>query len=120
MVIPITEPAVGYGAAGGLTFISTPLSEAQAGFGRPNITIVGGLGTESNWGQAFVVLLSLDHYAESSTARNGGNGVYRSLALFWTEVDCDEVYVISKRGLLRLARSRPRNICRHRHTLIRK
>jgi outer membrane protein assembly factor BamA len=51
VVIPITEPAVGYGAAGGLTFISKPLSEAQAGFGRPNITIVGGLGTENgSWG----------------------------------------------------------------------
>jgi outer membrane protein assembly factor BamA len=42
---------VGYGAAGWLTFISKPLSEAQAGFGRPNITIVGGLGTENGtWG----------------------------------------------------------------------
>ncbi|HWT78182.1 MAG TPA: BamA/TamA family outer membrane protein, partial [Candidatus Methylomirabilis sp.] len=27
--------------------LSKPLSEAQAGFGRPNITIVGGLGTEN-------------------------------------------------------------------------
>ena len=43
LAIPITEPAVGYGAAGGLAFISKPLAEAQAGFGRPNITIVGGI-----------------------------------------------------------------------------
>lgn len=51
VAIPITEPAVGYGAAGGLTFISKPLSDAQAGFSRPNITIVGGLGTENGtWG----------------------------------------------------------------------
>jgi hypothetical protein len=51
LVIPITEPAVGYGAAGGLTFIDKPLGEAQAGFGRPNITVVGGLGTENGtWG----------------------------------------------------------------------
>ncbi len=51
VAIPITEPAVGYGAAGGLTFISKPLSDAQAGFGRPNITIVGGLATENGtWG----------------------------------------------------------------------
>jgi outer membrane protein assembly factor BamA len=51
VAIPITEPAVGYGAAGGLAFISKPLSEARAGFGRPNITIVGGLGTENGtWG----------------------------------------------------------------------
>ena len=51
IVIPITEPAVGYGAAGGLTFISKPLGESQAGFGRPDITIVGGMGTENgSWG----------------------------------------------------------------------
>jgi len=51
LVIPITEPAVGYGAAGVLAFIDKPLGEAQAGFGRPNITAVGGLGTENGtWG----------------------------------------------------------------------
>jgi len=51
LVIPITEPAVGYGAAGGLAFIDKPVGEAQAGFGRPNITVVGGLGTENGtWG----------------------------------------------------------------------
>jgi hypothetical protein len=51
LVIPITEPAVGYGAALALTFIDKPLGEAQAGFGRPNITAVSGLGTENGtWG----------------------------------------------------------------------
>lgn len=51
IVIPITEPAVGYGAAVGLTFISKPLGESAAGFGRPNFTIVGGLGTANgSWG----------------------------------------------------------------------
>ncbi len=51
VVIPITEPAVGYGAGGGLAFISKPLSAAEAGYGRPNITMVGGLGTENGtWG----------------------------------------------------------------------
>lgn len=53
MVIPITEPAVGYGAAGGLMFIDKPQGEAKAGFGRPNITAVGGMGTENGtWGAA--------------------------------------------------------------------
>ena len=47
LVIPITEPAVGYGAAGGLVFIDKPFGEAQAGFGRPNMTVVGGLVTEN-------------------------------------------------------------------------
>ncbi len=51
VVIPITEPAVGYGAAGGLAFVNKPLGEARAGYGRPNITAIGGLGTENGtWG----------------------------------------------------------------------
>jgi hypothetical protein len=51
VVIPITEPAVGYGAAAGLAFMSKPLGEAKAGFNRPNITAVGGMGTENgSWG----------------------------------------------------------------------
>ena len=51
LVIPITEPAVGYGAAGGLAFIDKPMGKAQAGFGRPNVSFVGGLATENGtWG----------------------------------------------------------------------
>jgi outer membrane protein assembly factor BamA len=51
VAIPITEPAVGYGAAVGLAFLRNPLGEARAGFGRPDITLVGGLGTENgSWG----------------------------------------------------------------------
>ena len=54
VAIPITEPAVGYGAAVGLMFISEPLGQAQAGFGRPDIMLVGGLGTENGtWGLLF-------------------------------------------------------------------
>jgi outer membrane protein assembly factor BamA len=51
IVIPITEPAVGYGAGGGLMFLSRPLPIAEDGLGRPDITVVGGLGTENGtWG----------------------------------------------------------------------
>lgn len=51
VVIPITEPAVGYGAAGALAFLSKPLGAARDGFGRPDITIVGGLVTQNgSWG----------------------------------------------------------------------
>ena len=51
LIIPITEPAIGYGVAGGLAFIDKPEREAQAGFGRPNISALGGLGTENGtWG----------------------------------------------------------------------
>jgi hypothetical protein len=39
---PITEPAIGFGAAGGAAFI-----KRAAGTMRPNITVVGGLGTEN-------------------------------------------------------------------------
>src|SRR5215471_17978154 len=42
VAIPITEPAVGYGAAVGLAFINKPMGEARPGFDRPNITLVGG------------------------------------------------------------------------------
>ena len=47
LLIPITEPAVGLGAAGALVFIDKPKGEASAGFGRPNISVVGALGTEN-------------------------------------------------------------------------
>lgn len=51
IVLPITEPAVGYGAAAGAAFISKPLSSAMAGYGRPNISLVGGMATENgSWG----------------------------------------------------------------------
>jgi outer membrane protein assembly factor BamA len=51
IVMPITEPAVGYGAAGILAFLSKPLGAAKQGLGRPNITIAGGFGTENGtWG----------------------------------------------------------------------
>ncbi len=35
VVIPITEPAVGYGAAGGLMFLSKPLPKAEDDLGDP-------------------------------------------------------------------------------------
>jgi hypothetical protein len=53
LAVPITEPAVGYGVAGGLAFISDPLGGIQDGHGRPSITFVGGFGTENGtWGAA--------------------------------------------------------------------
>jgi hypothetical protein len=49
MAAPITEPAVGYGAAGGLLFIDRPENDTN-GFNRPNMAMVGGLGTENGTG----------------------------------------------------------------------
>lgn len=43
VVAPITEPAVGYGAAGALLFID----REATGKGRPNIAVAGGLRTEN-------------------------------------------------------------------------
>lgn len=48
LVIPITEPAVGFGAVGALVFIDKQKKDgAAAGFGRPNISAVGALGTDN-------------------------------------------------------------------------
>jgi outer membrane protein assembly factor BamA len=54
IVLPITEPAVGYGAGGGLMFLSRPLPQTEDGLGRPNITVVGGFGTENGTRGGFV------------------------------------------------------------------
>jgi len=51
VALPITEPAVGYGAGGGLTFISKPLGQVASEYDRPNVTMIGGFGTENGtWG----------------------------------------------------------------------
>lgn len=42
VVIPITEPTVGFGVAGALVFVKKPVATGEAGFARPNITAVGG------------------------------------------------------------------------------
>lgn len=54
VVMPITEPAVGYGGGLGLLFVDKQRKDAQqAGFGRPNISAVGGFATENGtWGVA--------------------------------------------------------------------
>jgi Omp85 superfamily domain len=49
VVIPITEPAVGYGAAAGLAFISQPFGDAKAGFGRRRPSGQVRLGESTAW-----------------------------------------------------------------------
>jgi hypothetical protein len=46
VAVPITEPAVGYGGALGLTFIGKP-REAKVGVSRPSLTAVAGALTEN-------------------------------------------------------------------------
>ena len=45
VLVPITEPAVGTGAVAALAFIDRP--KEGSGFNRPNISVIGGLGTEN-------------------------------------------------------------------------
>jgi hypothetical protein len=47
VVAPITEPAVGYGAAGALVFIDRNPPGKDQEYTRPNIAAVGGLATEN-------------------------------------------------------------------------
>src|SRR5262245_34425292 len=54
LIVPITEPAVGYGAVGALAFLNQPLGGARASFGRPDITIAGGAATENGTGGVLV------------------------------------------------------------------
>ena len=47
LVSPITEPAVGYGAAAALVFIDRQTSPSQQRNARPNIAAIGGAATEN-------------------------------------------------------------------------
>ena len=52
IAMPITEPAIGYGAAVGVSFIGKPSAcSVTDKFARPNMTAVGGFGTNNGtWG----------------------------------------------------------------------
>jgi len=46
-----TEPALGTGVGGGVVFLGRPSPRAEAGSGRPSITLIGGVGTDTGtWG----------------------------------------------------------------------
>lgn len=78
IVLPITEPAIGYGAAGGLAFIDKPDGETRTGFGRPNITAIGGMFTENDtWG---VMAGDMRHWQEDRLQTLVGIG-YASINL---------------------------------------
>lgn len=51
--VPITEPAVGYGLGGGLVFIRRNPALPSGEYRRPNMTVVGGMGTENGTWAAF-------------------------------------------------------------------
>jgi hypothetical protein len=88
LVIPITEPAVGYGAAGGLAFLSKPRGESQTGFSRPNITVVGGLGTEN--GSRGALVGDVRHWLDDRLQTVVG-AVYASVNLDYFGIGQDSV-----------------------------
>jgi len=79
VAIPITEPAVGYGGFGALAFLDKPLGSALAGYGRPDITAVGGLGTENGtWG---VLAFNVHHWFDDQ--------LQTQVALIYASVNLD-------------------------------
>jgi hypothetical protein len=71
----ITEPAVGLGGAGGLAFINKPL----LGDERPDITFVGGLGTEN--GTKGALAGDMHHWLDGRLQTVAG--------VFWASVNLD-------------------------------
>jgi Omp85 superfamily domain len=83
-VMPITEPAIGYGGAGALAFFETPPRAIETPDGTrvvpPNASMVGGFGTENgSWG-AFGGYL---HTWDDGRIRYLGAAGYASLNLDW-------------------------------------
>lgn len=70
MVVPITEPAVGYGAAAALVFIDKQKGAEGAGFHRPNISAVGGIATEN--GTRGVMVFDLRYWLDDQLQTMGG------------------------------------------------
>jgi hypothetical protein len=46
LVVPVTEPAVGFGVGGGLVFIKKNPPLPEGGYRKPNMLLVGGMATE--------------------------------------------------------------------------
>ncbi len=88
VAMPITEPAVGYGAAAGLAFISAPLGGSAKGLGRPNITFVGGMGTQNGTWGAFAGDL---RYWLDDRVQTLVGGVYASVNLDFHGIGEDSV-----------------------------
>ncbi|MBI4893828.1 MAG: BamA/TamA family outer membrane protein [Acidobacteria bacterium] len=53
LAMPVTEPAIGYGIAGGPVFLRPNTDAGAQGFARPDISVLGGLYTSNHtWGVA--------------------------------------------------------------------
>jgi hypothetical protein len=78
IVFPVTEPAVGYGAGVMLGFVDKPLGNTRAGFGRPNITMLGGMATENG---SWVTMLADVRYWRDDRLKTLVAGVFGSVNL---------------------------------------
>lgn len=75
VLAPITEPAVGYGAAGALVFIDRNTPRKGQSHARPNIAVLGGLATQNDTKGVFAAHLG-----------NWMDGRFRTLA-GWADAD---------------------------------
>ncbi|MFO1477336.1 MAG: BamA/TamA family outer membrane protein [Verrucomicrobiota bacterium] len=104
IVIPITEPAVGYGALGGIAFISQPLGKSVGSLERPDITAVGGLGTgNGSWGAGAV---DIRHWFQNRLQTQVA-AVYASINLDYYGLGNDSIlnghplrYTLEPRGVM--------------------
>jgi hypothetical protein len=88
VAMPITEPAVGYGVAGGVSFLSKPFGKVKEGLGRPNITFVGGMGTANGtWG----VIAGDTRYWLDDHIQTLAGGIYASVNLDYHGIGKDSL-----------------------------
>jgi hypothetical protein len=88
VAMPITEPAVGYGVAGGVSFLSKPFGKVKEGLGRPNITFVGGMGTANGtWG----VIAGDTRYWLDDHVQTLAGGIYASVNLDYHGIGQDSL-----------------------------
>jgi hypothetical protein len=73
IAVPITEPALGYGVAGGAAFLQPRESAGEQGWARPNITFVGGMWTEDGSEGGFA--LDSRHWAGGDVQTLVGGGL---------------------------------------------
>ena len=72
LVVPITEPALGYGAVAAAVFLDPREEAGSEGWARPNMTAVGGLWTEDGSDGLFAANSSLWFGGDLQTLVGGG------------------------------------------------
>lgn len=73
VVVPITEPALGYGAFAGAAFLDPRESAGAEGWARPNISMVGGMWTEDGSDGWFAANSTLWKDGDLQTLIGGGH-----------------------------------------------